>query len=122
VRKFHTGIDIAKPKGTPVYATGNGIVVRKGFNSGYGSYIEIRHAGGFHSFYAHLSKTLVNAGDSINIAQQIGSVGNTGVSTGNHLHYEVRKGNYFLNPKEWCYCLLEILNKQILNEKAYEIS
>jgi len=111
VRKFHTGIDIAKAKGTPVYATGNGIVTRKGYASGYGNFIEIQHAGNFRSFYAHLSKTMVNAGDSVGIAQQIACVGNTGLATGSHLHYEVRKGNYFLNPIEWCYCLSEILNK-----------
>jgi len=110
VRKFHTGIDIPKAKGTPVYATGNGTVIRKGYCSGYGYYIEIQHAGGFHSFYAHLCKTMVNTGDSVEIAQQIACVGNTGVSTGSHLHYEVRKGNYFLNPKEWCCLLLHILN------------
>jgi len=109
VRKFHTGIDIPKAKGTAVYSTGNGIVVRKGYCSGYGYYIEIQHAGGFCSFYAHLSRTIVNTGDSVEIAQQIACVGNTGVSTGSHLHYEVRKGNYFLNPKEWCYLLSEIL-------------
>ena len=109
IRKFHTGIDLPKTKGTPVYATGNGIVIDKGYGSGYGNFIEIRHAGGFRSFYAHLSKTLVNIGDSVSIAEQIACVGNTGVSTGSHLHYEVRKGKYFLNPKEWCYCLSEIL-------------
>lgn len=109
VRKFHTGIDIPKAKGTPVYATGNGMVIGKGYSSGYGYFIEVRHAGGFRSFYTHLSKTLVNVGDSVSIAQQIACVGNTGVSTGSHLHYEVRKGNYFLNPKGWCYCLSEIL-------------
>ncbi|MDL2322715.1 M23 family metallopeptidase [Bacteroidales bacterium OttesenSCG-928-A17] len=110
VRKFHTGIDIPKVKGTPVHATGNGVVNRKGYCSGYGYFIEVQHAGGFRSFYAHLSKTLVNTGDSVEIAQQIACVGNTGVSTGSHLHYEVRKGIYFLNPKEWCCLLLEILN------------
>lgn len=109
IQKFHTGIDIPKIKGTPVYATGNGIVVRKGFCSGYGNYIEIEHAGGFHSFYAHLSKTMVNAGDSVSITQQIACVGNTGVSTGSHLHYEVRKGKRYLNPQKWCYCLFEII-------------
>lgn len=122
VRKFHTGIDIPKAKGTAVYATGNGIVVRKGYSSGYGNFIEIKHAGGFRSFYAHLSKTLVNVGDSVNIAQQIGCVGNSGIVTGSHLHYEVKKGKRFLNPSEWCYCLREILNKQILNERQHEIS
>lgn len=122
VRKFHTGIDIAKPKGTEVYATGNGVVSRKGYCSGYGYYIEIQHAGSFRSFYAHLSKTTVNIGDMVRIAEQIAYVGNTGLSTGYHLHYEVRKDKRYLNPLEWCYCLLEILNKQIINERQYEIS
>jgi murein DD-endopeptidase MepM/ murein hydrolase activator NlpD len=107
-RKFPPGIDFPKAKGTPVYATGNGTVTRKGYNSGYGNYIEIQHAGGFRSFYAHLSKTLVNVGDSVSITQQIGCVGNRGISTGSHLHYEIRKGNYFLNPTKWCYCLVEM--------------
>lgn len=101
IRKFHTGIDIPKTKGTPVYATGNGIVTRKGYCSGYGNYIEIEHAGGFRSFYAHLSRTMVNTGDLVSITQQIACVGNTGVATGNHLHYEIRKGKCFLNPAGW---------------------
>ena len=122
VRKFHTGIDIAKPKGTAVYTTGNGVVSRKGYCSGYGNFIEIQHSGDFRSFYAHLSKTMVNVGDTVRIAKQIACVGNTGVSTGYHLHYEVRKDKRYLNPSEWCYCLLEILNKQIINERQYEIS
>jgi murein DD-endopeptidase MepM/ murein hydrolase activator NlpD len=105
VRRFHTGIDFVKTKGTPVYATGNGIVIRRGYSSGYGNFIEIKHTGGFRSFYAHLSKTMVNVGDSVSIAQQIACVGNAGIATGNHLHYEIRKGNYFLNPIKWCYCL-----------------
>lgn len=112
VRKFHTGIDLPKAKGTPVYATGNGVVSRKGYNSGYGNFIEIQHAGGFHSFYAHLSKTMVNTGDWVNITQQIACVGSTGVSTGNHLHYEIRKDSRFLNPIEWCYFLFEVVKKR----------
>lgn len=108
VQKFHTGIDIPKPKDTAVYATGNGAIIRKGYCSGYGNYIEIKHAGGFRSFYAHLSRTLVNVGDSVNITQQIACVGNTGVSTGSHLHYEIRKEGYFLNPAGWCYLLYEL--------------
>jgi murein DD-endopeptidase MepM/ murein hydrolase activator NlpD len=109
-RKFHTGIDIAESKGTPVYATGNGVVTRKGYCSGYGNFIEIEHAGGFRSFYAHLSKTVVNIRDSVSISQQIGCVGNTGIATGSHLHYEVRKGKRYLNPTGWCSCLFDILN------------
>lgn len=108
-RKFHTGIDIPKAKGTPIYATGNGIVIAIGYDSGYGYFIEIQHAGGFRSFYAHLSKILVNVGDRVSITQQIACVGSTGVTTGNHLHYEVRKGIRYLNPIGWCYSLFEIL-------------
>lgn len=110
IRKFHTGIDIPKTKGTPVYATGNGVVTRKGYCSGYGNFIEIQHAGGFRSFYAHLSRTMVNTGDSVNITRQIACVGNTGVATGSHLHYEIRKGKRFLNPTGWCGFLF---NKQL---------
>ncbi|MDD3063667.1 MAG: M23 family metallopeptidase [Massilibacteroides sp.] len=109
VRRFHTGIDIPKTKGTPVYASGNGVVVRKGYNSGYGNFIEIAHASGFRSFYAHLSRTMVNIGDLVSITQQIACVGSTGTATGSHLHYEVRKGNRFLNPTGWCSYLSEIL-------------
>jgi len=112
VWKFHTGIDISRIKGTPVYASGNGVVIRKGYNSGYGNYIEIRHAGGFHSFYAHLSKTMVNVGDSVEIARQIACVGSTGIATGSHLHYEIRKGKRYLNPTGWCYLLSEILKNK----------
>lgn len=112
VRKFHTGIDIPKTKGTPVYATGNGVVSRKGYNSGYGNFIEIEHAGGFRSFYAHLSKTLVSTGDSVQMGKYIACVGNSGLTTGHHLHYEIRKGKRFLNPVEWCCCLLKIILKE----------
>ena len=113
VRKFHTGIDIAKAKGTPVFASGNGIVTRKGYATGYGNYIEIEHSGSFCSFYAHLSKAFVNVGDTVNITQQIACVGNTGRTTGSHLHYEIRKNKRFLNPKEWCYCLIEIMKDKL---------
>lgn len=112
VWKFHTGIDISGNKGTPVYATGNGVVVRKGYNPGYGNFIEIEHAGGFRSFYAHLSKTLVNTEDSVRIGKHIACVGNSGLTTGYHLHYEIRKGNRFLNPINWCYCLSEIVKNK----------
>ncbi|MCK9435688.1 MAG: M23 family metallopeptidase [Synergistaceae bacterium] len=112
VRKFHTGIDISGTKGTPVYSTGNGVVVRKGYCSGYGNYIEVEHVGGFRSFYAHLSRTMVNVGDSVEIARQIACLGSTGIATGSHLHYEVRKGKRYLNPTGWCYQLFEILKNK----------
>lgn len=112
VQKFHAGIDFVETKGASVYATGNGIIVRKGYNSGYGNYIEIQHAGGFQSLYAHLSEVFVNVGDSVRIGKRIACVGNTGLATGNHLHYEVRKGKNFLNPAEWCYCLFKVLKSK----------
>lgn len=115
-RKFHTGIDIPKAKGTPVYATGNGIVIAIGYDSGYGYFIEIQHAGGFRSFYAHLSRILVNVEERVYITQQIACVGNSGIATGSHLHYEVRKGKRYLNPIGWCDCLFEMLNNKFLNE------
>lgn len=111
-RKFHTGIDIPQAKGTPVYATGNGIVIAIGYDSGYGYFTEIQHAGGFRSFYAHLSCALVNVGERVNITQQIASVGSTGIVTGSHLHYEVRKGKRYLNPIGWCLCLFERRTKR----------
>ena len=116
-RRFHTGIDIPQIKGTPVYATGNGIVTAIGYNSGYGYFIEIQHAGGFRSFYAHLSRIFVNVGDKVYITQQIACVGSTGVTTGSHLHYEVRKGRRYLNPIGWCYCLLETTRSFLLNNR-----
>ncbi|MBD8389208.1 M23 family metallopeptidase [Dysgonomonas sp. BGC7] len=109
-RKFHTGIDIPQAKGTPVYAAGNGTVTAIGYDSGYGYFIEIQHASGFRSFYAHLSWILVNVGDKISITQQIACMGNTGVATGSHLHYEIRKGKRYLNPIGWCYLLFKYLN------------
>lgn len=108
-RRFHKGVDFAGVKGTAVYATGNGFVIRKGYDSGYGYFLEIQHSGGFHSFYAHLNKTLVNKGDLVKIGNQIASMGNSGKVTGNHLHYEVRKGKRFLNPLNWCLCLYGVL-------------
>ncbi|WP_280647186.1 MULTISPECIES: M23 family metallopeptidase [unclassified Dysgonomonas] len=68
----------------------------------------MKHAGGFRSFYAHLSRIMVNVGDSVEIAQQIAYTGSTGIATSSHLHYEVRKGKRYLNPTGWCYLLFEL--------------
>lgn len=83
-----------------------------GYDSGYGYFTEIQHAGGFRSFYAHLSKILVNVGERVNITQQIACVGNSGIATGSHLHYEVRKDKRFLNPAEWSFCLYNVCIEQ----------
>ncbi len=108
----HTGIDIAEPKGNPVYATGNGVVVNTGWNRGYGNFVEIRHKAGFSTFYAHLDRGLVAAGDRVVMGEHIACVGNTGISTGSHLHYEVRKNGRFLDAEGWCWGLASIINQK----------
>lgn len=98
VWKFHEGIDLASPTGTPVYATGNGIVSESGTARGYGKIISINHGFGYTSRYAHLSKQFVSRGDSVTRGQVIGEVGSTGIGTGSHLHYEVRYMGATVNP------------------------
>lgn len=96
--KFHEGMDFSAPIGTPVYATGNGRVISAGWNSGYGNLIEIDHGYGYVTRYAHLSKINVKPGQSVGRGDLIGEVGNTGKSTGPHLHYEVRLKGEPQNP------------------------
>jgi murein DD-endopeptidase MepM/ murein hydrolase activator NlpD len=99
IRKHHDGIDFTAPIGTPVHATGDGIVTLvKHSNRGYGNQIEISHGYSYKTKYAHLSKILVKEGDHVKRGQVIGLVGNTGKSVGQHLHYEVRKNNVPINP------------------------
>lgn len=105
--KKHKGIDIGGRINTPVYATGNGIVTKTGYDNGYGNYIEILHGGGIRSFYAHLNKTTVIPNDTVTIGQHIAYVGTTGMATGPHLHYEIRKGSRYLDPLDWCYFLMD---------------
>lgn len=93
----YNSIDIGAPIGTPVYAAADGevIVVKGGsaWNGGYGNYIVIKHSNGTQTLYAHLSKNQVSIGDNVSKGEQIGLSGNTGRSTGPHLHYEVRGAN-----------------------------
>lgn len=96
--KMHHGIDYAAQVGVPVYATGKGVVKAALYQSGYGKVVKINHGYGYLSVYAHLNKYIVSTGDTIKRGQLIGYVGNTGVSTGPHLHYEIRKNNRTQNP------------------------
>lgn len=96
--RFHEGMDFASPIGTPVYATGRGRVVYAGWKSGYGNVIEVDHGYNYLTRYAHLSKIGVAEGKSVERGEQIGEVGNTGKSTGPHLHYEVRYKDQPQNP------------------------
>ncbi len=106
--KMHEGIDISAPYGTPVYATAKGRVVYAGFKGGYGLVVEIDHGNGTITRYAHLSKILVRAGQKVVRGDIIGRVGNTGRSTGPHVHYEVIVNGNARNPK------LYILNSDVV--------
>lgn len=99
--QFHRGMDFAAPVGTPIYATGNGVVTVSGWGSGYGRYIEIDHGNGVRTRYAHNSANFVKVGDTVYANQHIANVGNTGRSTGPHLHYEVRINGQAVNPQTY---------------------
>lgn len=95
----HTGIDLAAPVGTPIPAAKDGTVIRVGDRGGYGTAIEIGHPDGTSTLYAHASGVNVNPGDRVTQGQVIGWVGETGRTTGPHLHLEVRQGGRFLDPQ-----------------------
>ena len=94
IRKFHEGIDFSAAHGEEIKATASGIVIEAGRAVDYGKYVKIKHGGGLETRYAHASKLLVKTGDLVSKGEVIALVGNTGRSTGPHLHYEIRfKGN-----------------------------
>lgn len=95
---FHGGIDFRTPTGTPILATGSGVVVHAGRNGGYGKMVEIDHGNGITTRYAHLSSVEVRKGDHVAIGVRIGKSGSTGRSTGPHLHYEVRRNGKAADP------------------------
>ncbi len=98
--KMHRGLDFAAPSGTPIFAAGDGIIEKAGWNGSYGKYIRIRHTGTYKTAYAHLSGFHKNTriGKRVLQGKIIGYVGTTGRSTGPHLHYEVIKNNFQINP------------------------
>jgi len=97
VSSYHDGVDIANRIGTPVWAAAAGTVVYTGWYYGYGYTVIIQHPNGIQTLYGHLSAIYVGSGQSVSQGQQIGAMGNTGRSTGPHLHFEVRPNKY-LNP------------------------
>jgi murein DD-endopeptidase MepM/ murein hydrolase activator NlpD len=102
--KMHTGMDFTAPVGTEIYATGNGIVGRVEFNGrGYGNNVVISHGFGYQTLYGHMSRMTVRLGQRVNRGDLIGYVGNTGTSTGPHLHYEVLRGGRPVNPVNFYY-------------------
>ncbi|MEJ5285048.1 MAG: peptidoglycan DD-metalloendopeptidase family protein [Brevinematia bacterium] len=98
LKGYHTGIDIAQPVGAPVRASKDGVVKFAGWSGGYGLCVFIKHQFGYETVYGHLSKVNVKEGQKVKAGQLIGKVGNTGRSTGSHLHFEVRKFGKPLNP------------------------
>ncbi|MDN5199775.1 M23 family metallopeptidase [Fulvivirgaceae bacterium BMA10] len=104
IRKMHTGYDFTAPQGTPIYATGDGKVIRVKTNyTGYGKEVEIDHGFGYITKYAHMSAFNVNVGQTVKRGDPIGFVGNTGSSTAPHLHYEVIKDGKKVNPGKYVY-------------------
>ena len=97
--RSHNGVDYGVPRGTPIWSVGDGRVVRAGRNGGYGNFISIRHANGWVSQYAHLHKIHVRVGQRVLQKEVTGLVGSTGMSTGPHLHYELKKDGRFMNPQ-----------------------
>jgi murein DD-endopeptidase MepM/ murein hydrolase activator NlpD len=97
--RMHQGIDFGVPVGTPVYAAGDGVVEEARMASGYGRWLKIRHSGGWETGYGHLSRWAVRAGQRVRQGEIVAYSGNTGRSTGPHLHYEVMEGGQKLNPK-----------------------
>lgn len=99
--RLHSGVDMAAPVGTPIYATDGGEVTRATYYSGYGNCIDIDHGNGRTTRYGHCSKILVNVGDKVYQGQLIGLVGSTGNSTGPHLHFEIRFNDVPTNPRPY---------------------
>lgn len=96
--RLHAGTDFAAPHGTPIYSTADGVVIHAGWMSGYGRLVKIQHEFGIETRYAHMSKIHVKKGQRVSRGERIGDMGNTGRSTGTHLHYEVRVGGEPINP------------------------
>ena len=100
--KAHNGVDIVAKENTPVYASADGIVLKsKFFNGKAGHSVELKHKYGFKTRYFHLSLFIVKSGESVSKGQIIGYLGNSGASTGFHLHYEILKNGKYINPKKF---------------------
>jgi murein DD-endopeptidase MepM/ murein hydrolase activator NlpD len=99
--RLHAGIDIAVPTGTPIRAAQGGMVVFAGYHGAYGKAIKLDHEDGYSTLYAHNSRNLVHVGQSVKVGQVIGRSGNTGRSTGPHVHFEVHKDGWPVDPLDY---------------------
>ena len=122
VYKMHTGVDWAAPLGTPIYASGNGIIEKVGWESGYGKYVRIRHANGYETAYGHMTAFArsAQAGARVRQGQVIGYVGSTGLSTGPHLHYEIIVNGRFQDPLRLKLPRGRVLDGQVLTSFEHE--
>ena len=101
IRRFHEGMDFSAPVGTDIYATGNGVVTFSGWRQGYGETIEIDHGFGYSTRYAHCHKLFARVGKKVKRGDVIALVGNTGKSTGPHVHYEVHYNGRPIDPRNY---------------------
>ena len=99
--KMHEGMDFTAPTGTEIFVTGNGVVTFAGWQQGYGNLVKVDHGFGYETRYAHLSRYKVKVGQKVTRGDVIAFVGNTGKSTGPHLHYEVRYKGEPQNPQNY---------------------
>lgn len=99
----HKGIDIAAPYGTTIVAAADGKVTYSGTMGGYGNLIIITHENGIQTYYGHCSKLIAKVGEEVKAGEEIAKVGSTGFSTGNHLHFEIRKNGSQINPQKYLY-------------------
>ena len=116
---MHEGIDFTAPIGTEIYATGNGVVAKTEYNGrGYGNNVVINHGFGYSTLYGHMSRFNVRPGQRVNRGDIIGYVGNTGSSTGPHVHYEVLKGSSKIDPINFFFNDLSPDEYELVREKA----
>lgn len=118
VRKFHEGVDFPARVGTAIQATGDGVVKEAGWHQGYGKCVRISHGYGYETWYAHMSSINVRAGEKVKKGQKIGAVGDTGLSTAPHLHYEVHYKGQPVNPINFCMDGLTPIEYQTLVNSA----
>jgi murein DD-endopeptidase MepM/ murein hydrolase activator NlpD len=111
---MHAGLDFKGPVGTPIFSAAEGKVTLAGFNGGYGKSVEITHANGFLTRYAHLSGVNVRPGQMVERGVQIGRMGSTGRSTGSHLHFEVRLNGQAINPRKFLEANPDVLKVQTI--------
>lgn len=118
VKKFHEGVDFPARIGTAIQSTGDGVVAEAGWHSGYGNCVRINHGYGYETWYAHMNHMDVRVGEKVKKGQKIGQVGDTGLSTAPHLHYEVHYKGSPINPINFCMDKLTPLEYQTLTNSA----